>query len=104
MDEADIPMDATVAVGLIAATGDKLVHENFDVVVVVADVNVLLMIKSDIYVVGVGHLGVVVVRFPPVDEMVDAKVEANDVGDDVSPLDAMRPAGSIPRCTRVCDD
>ena len=36
--------------------------------------------------------------------MLDVEVEADDVGDDVSPLDAMRPAGSISRCTRMCDD
>ena len=62
------------------------------------------MIKSDVYVVDVGHLDEVAVRLPPVDVMVKVEVEANDVGDDVSPLDAMRPAGSISRCTRMCDD
>ena len=70
----------------------------------VADFDVLLMINSDVYKVGVGHLDDVMVRLPPVDEMLNMKGEANDVGDDVSPLDAIGPAGSISRCTRMCDD
>ena len=52
--------------------------------VVITDVDVLLMISSDVYEVGVGHLDDVVVRLPPVDEMLDVEDEANDVGDDVS--------------------
>ena len=100
VDEADILVDATIVVSLIAFVDDKLIHQHLDVVVVVASVDVLLMIKSDVYVVGVGHLGEVAVRLPPVDEMLNVEIEANDVGDDVSPLDAMKPAGSISRCTK----
>ena len=37
VDEADILVDAAVVVDLIAATDDKLVHKDLDVVVVVAD-------------------------------------------------------------------
>ena len=54
--------------------------------------------------VGVDHLDDIVVVFLPVNEMLDVEVEANDVGDDISPLDAMRLAGSILRCTGMCDD
>ena len=69
----------------------------------VTDVDVLLMINSDVYEVGVCHLDEVAVRLPPVDEMLNVEIEATDVGDDVSPLDAMGLAGSISRCTRMCD-
>ena len=92
VDEADILVDATVVVSLIAVTDDRLVHEYLDVVVVVADVDVLLMINSDVYEVGVGHLDEVAVRLPPVDEMLNVEVEANDVGDDVS----------LTRCDEAC--
>ena len=102
--EADILVDATVVMSLIAVTDDKLIHEYLDVVVVIAGVDLLLMINSDVYEVGVGYLDEVAVKLPPVDEMLDVEVDANDVGDDVSPLDAMRPAGSIFRCKRMCDD
>ena len=93
---------------LFAVTDDKVVHDDLDVVVVVVvDVDELLMIKGDVYEVGVDHLDDVVVRLAPIDVMLDVELVANDFGDDVSPLienDAMRPAGSIFRCTRMCDD
>ena len=43
------------------------------------------------------------VHLIPYDEMVHEEIGINDVGEDVSPLDAMRPADSIPRWTRMCD-
>ena len=104
VDEADILVDTTVVMSLIAVTNDKLVQEYLDVVAGVADVDVLLMINSDVYEDDVGLLDEVAVWLPPVDELLSVGVEANDVGDDVSPLDAMRPAGSISRCTRMCND
>ena len=73
VDEADVLVDATVVMNLIAVTDDKLVHEHLDVVVAIADVAVLLMIISDVYEVGVGHLNDVVIRLPPVDEMLDVE-------------------------------
>ena len=45
----------------------------------------------------------VVVHLIPYDEMVHEEIGINDVGEGVSPLDAMRPADSISRWTRMCD-
>ena len=42
----------------------------------------------------VGVLDDVVVNLIPFDEMVHEGIGVNDVGEDVSPLDVMRPAGS----------
>ena len=64
---------------------------------VVDDAKELLMVNVEV-------LDEVAAGLLPTDEMLDVEVEANDVGDVVSPLDAMRPAGSISRCTRMCDD
>ena len=107
VDEVDVLVDVVVVANLIAVTDNKVVHDDLDVVVVAVDVDELLMIQGDVYEVSVDHLDGVVVRLPPVDVVLDVEVVVNDVEDDVSPLienDAMRPASSIFRCTRMCDD
>ena len=71
-----------------------------DEVVVVADVDELLMTKGDVHKVDVDQLDDVMAKLPPVDVMLDVKVVVDEVEDED---DAMRPAGSIFRCTRMCD-
>ena len=83
VDEVDVLVDVVIVVSLIAVTNDKAVYE-----------------------VGIDHLNDVVVRLPPADVVLDVGVVVDDVEDDVSQLienDAMRPAGSNFRCTRMCD-
>ena len=45
----------------------------------------------------------VVVHLIPYDEMMSKGTQVDHEGADVSPLDVMRPAGSISRWTRMCD-
>ena len=79
--------------GLIAVIADKLVQKCLAVVVI-----------ADVYKVDVDALDEVTAGLPPMDEMMVTEVGANDIDDNVSPLDAMRPAGSISRWTRMCDN
>ena len=92
VDEADVLIDAAQVPALIA------------IVDVVADICELLMINAAVHRVNVDVLDGVIYRLPPMSEMMATEVGVNNIDNDVSPLDAMRPVGSIPRWTRMCDD
>ena len=84
--------DVVQVLNLIDVSDDELVLNCFDVDVV-NDVNELLMV--DTHDVVVESLDDVTAEFIPMDEMMPTEVGVNDVDNNVSPLNAIRLAGSI---------